>query len=85
MIVWPGRSVPSASASSIIALAMRSFTEPAGFWRLELGEDPRPFGLGLSWLMSTTGVLPMRSRTEESYTGMTPLSIAAIPAKCRPS
>ena len=39
MIVWPGVSVPSASASSIIARAMRSFTEPAGFCPSSLAED----------------------------------------------
>ena len=58
----PGRRLPFFSASSIIDLAARSFTEPAGF-------TPSSFmstctrGLGLSSLMSTSGVLPMVSST----------------------
>ena len=64
MIVRPGTSVPSASASSTIALAMRSFTEPAGFWPSSLTRIRAP-GCGLSALTSTIGVLPMRSSTEE--------------------
>ena len=32
MMVWPGFRRPSFSACSIMCLAMRSFTEPNGFW-----------------------------------------------------
>ena len=64
MSVLPGVSVPSASASVIIFSAMRSFTEPAGFWPSILARM-RTSGFGLSWLTSTSGVLPMRSSTEE--------------------
>ena len=38
----PGTRRPSASAASIIARPMRSFTDPAGLHRLELAEDHRP-------------------------------------------
>ena len=31
-MVSPGLSSPRSSAASIMALAMRSFTEPVGFW-----------------------------------------------------
>ena len=68
MMVLPGVRVPSASASSIIASAMRSFTEPAGFWPSILPRM-RTFGLGLSALQSTIGVLPIMSRTE-AWTAM---------------
>src|SRR5688572_24907748 len=60
MIVAPGRSRPSFSASSIIDLAARSFTEPPGFWPSSLARI-RTFGLGLSSLTSSSGVFPMRS------------------------
>ena len=67
-MVVPGRSVPSASAASIIERATRSFTEPPGFWPSSLARM-RTAGLGLSTLTSTTGVLPMQSITE-AWTGM---------------
>ncbi len=62
-MVWPGLRVPSASASSIMARAMRSFTEPAGFWPSSLARM-RTSGLGLRALTSTMGVSPMSSITE---------------------
>ncbi len=61
-IVCPGRSTPSFSACSIIALAMRSLTEPNGFWLSSLARM-RTFGLGESEDTSTIGVLPIRSST----------------------
>ena len=63
MRVAPGLSVPSFSASSIMARAIRSFTEPPGFCPSSLMRM-RTSGLGLSDEMSTSGVLPMRSRTD---------------------
>src|SRR3954451_6293866 len=62
MIVQPGVTTPSFSASSIMVLAARSFTEPPGFWPSSLARM-RTFGLGLSSLTSRSGVLPIRSRT----------------------
>ena len=59
---WPGLRTPSFSAASIIALAMRSFTEPKGFWFSSFATR-RTDGLGDSTLTSTMGVLPMRSST----------------------
>src|SRR4051812_45758734 len=61
--VCPGVSVPSASASVIMFRAMRSLTEPPGFWPSSLARI-RTAGLGLSWLTSTSGVMPMVSRIE---------------------
>src|SRR3954471_18983516 len=61
--VCPGVSVPSASASLIMLRAMRSLTEPPGFWPSSLARM-RTAGLGLSWLTSTSGVLPMVARIE---------------------
>src|SRR5580658_180168 len=58
----PGRRTPDFSASSIIERAMRSFTEPPGFWPSSL-RRMRTSGLGLSGETSTSGVLPIRSRT----------------------
>src|SRR2546427_8174436 len=43
--------------------AMRSFTDPPGFCPSSF-TSRRTRGLGLSGLTSTSGVLPMRSRTE---------------------
>src|SRR3954452_12372707 len=60
--VCPGVRTPSFSACSIIASAMRSFTDPPGFWPSSLASS-RTLGFGLSWLTSTSGVLPIRSRT----------------------
>jgi len=62
MICWPGRRLPSFSASSIIALAARSLTEPPGFHPSSLARMATR-GLGLRELTSTIGVLPIRSRT----------------------
>ena len=61
--VAPGVSVPSASAASIMARAMRSLTEPPGFCPSSFMRM-RTSGLGLRGEMSTRGVLPIRSRTE---------------------
>src|SRR5262245_12900837 len=61
-IVWPGWRRPSFSAASIIALAMRSFTDPNGFWLSSLAKM-RTSGFGESCDTSTSGVWPMRSRT----------------------
>ena len=63
IIVFPGLRVPSASASAIMARAMRSFTDPAGFW-LSILAMIRTSGLGLSSLTSTIGVLPTRSSAD---------------------
>src|SRR5436190_6377431 len=62
-MVWPGRNEPSASAASTMARAMRSFTDPAGFCPSSFTSSRTP-ALGLIWLTSTRGVLPIRSRTE---------------------
>ena len=62
MIVWPGSSSPCFSAVSIMSLAMRSLTEPNGFWFSILAMI-RTFGFGDSFDTSTSGVLPIRSRT----------------------
>src|SRR5690349_13910231 len=64
-IVWPGCRVPSASAASTIATAMRSFTEPVGFWPSSLARM-RTVGLGLRSERSTSGVLPTRSSTDRT-------------------
>src|SRR5947208_1922393 len=61
-ICCPGERLPSFSASSIIALAARSFTLPPGFWPSSL-RTIRACGFGLSEVTSTSGVLPMRSST----------------------
>ena len=61
-MVWPGASRPSFSAASIIDRAMRSFTEPNGFWLSSLARM-RTRGLGLSALTSTSGVFPIMSST----------------------
>src|SRR3954469_23805974 len=57
-IVWPGRMAPWASASSIIARATRSLTEPVGLWLSSLAQMRTP-GLGEMRFSSTSGVLPM--------------------------
>src|SRR5687768_16096833 len=74
MIVRPGTRSPSRSAAASMARAMRSFTEPAGFWPSSLARI-RTFGLGLSWLTSTMGVSPIRSSTE-AWTAMIGASAA---------
>src|SRR5436305_4453383 len=64
--VWPGFSVPSASASSIMLRAMRSFTDPPGFWPSSLARM-RTAGFGLSRLTSTSGVSPISSAMSPKY------------------
>src|SRR4051812_43571785 len=61
-MVCPGISSPSFSAPSIIDLAMRSFTDPNGFWLSSLAIR-RTDGFGLRRLTSTRGVLPIMSST----------------------
>ncbi len=61
MRVSPDWSRPCFSASSIMQRAMRSLTEPPGFWPSSFTRI-RARGLGLSALTSTSGVSPMRSR-----------------------
>ena len=68
MIVLPGVSVPSCSASVIMLRAMRSLTEPAGFCP-SIFPRMRTFGFGLSTETSTIGVPPIISSTDE-YTAM---------------
>ena len=63
--IWPGRPgtrIPSFSACSTIDSATRSLTEPPGLRPSSLTRM-RTAGLGLSWLTSTIGVSPIRSRT----------------------
>src|SRR5215472_10606956 len=65
---WPGRPgtrTPRRSASSISESATRSFTDPPGFCPSSF-IAMRASGFGLSALMSTSGVLPIRSSTEEN-------------------
>ena len=57
---WPGTKRPVRSASSIIDLAMRSFTEPNGFW-LSNFATKRTLGFGDRIDTSTIGVLPTSS------------------------
>ncbi len=54
-MVCPGCRWPCFSASSIIALAMRSLTEPNGFWLSSLARI-RTSGFGDSAETSTIGV-----------------------------
>src|ERR1700761_5684543 len=61
--VAPGVRRPSSSASRIIWRAMRSLTDPPGFWP-SIFPRMRTFGLGDRRLTSTSGVLPIMSRTE---------------------
>ena len=70
----PGASVPSASASRTMALAMRSFTEPVGLALSSLATR-RTSGLGLSCDTSTAGVLPIRS----SASRLTAMSLFPCP------
>src|SRR3954467_15490345 len=69
-MVCPGVSSPSFSAPSIIDLAMRSFTDPNGFWLSSLAIR-RTDGLGLRRLTSTSGVLPIMSSTLSLITSST--------------
>src|ERR1700750_599141 len=61
-IVCPGASRPSFSAASIIDRAIRSFTDPNGFWLSSLARM-RTRRFGLSALTSTSGVFPIMSST----------------------
>src|SRR4051812_10151771 len=61
-MVWPGARRPSFSAASIMERAIRSFTEPNGFWLSSLARM-RTCGFGLSALTSTSGVFPIMSST----------------------
>src|SRR5437588_1765207 len=74
--VCPGRNLPSASALSTMALAMRSFTEPPGFWPSSFTRI-RAAGFGLSWVTSIIGVLPMRSSTERAGATRRPRALPA--------
>ena len=71
-IVPPGCSAPEASAASIIRVAMRSFTDPPGLRYSTLASTSGPVApavAGRSRVREsrTSGVLPMRSRTEFTY------------------
>ena len=59
-ITESGPRMPRASASSIIARAMRSLMVPPGFWRSSLAQTLTRGSK--SWLMRTCGVSPMVSR-----------------------
>ena len=59
-MVWPGLSRPRRSASSMMPIARRSFTEPPGLKYSTLTYIVTCFGA--SRLMRTTGVRPMVSR-----------------------
>ena len=60
MMVAPGFSVPLASASSIMALAMRSFTLPAGLKYSSLAYSfAGRFSAASMWVSSRRGVLPI--------------------------
>ena len=73
-IVWPGDRWPCFSASSIIALAMRSLTDPNGFWLSSLARM-RTSGFGDSCDTSTSGVWPMRSSTLSLTLAMVSMSV----------
>ena len=60
MTVWPGFSAPLLVASSMIAKASRSFTEPAGLNASTFTNISTCFG-GIR-LSRTTGVRPIVSR-----------------------
>src|SRR5262249_9067124 len=61
-IVSPGRRLPSASASSTIFSAIRSFDDPPGFWPSSFAHI-RTAGFGDSSWMATSGVSPISPRT----------------------
>src|SRR3954469_24195327 len=61
-IVCPGWIAPLASASSIMYFATRSLTDPVGL-RPSSFAQRRTSGLGVSRGSSTSGVLPIASRT----------------------
>ena len=60
MMTEPGFRMPLASASSIMARAMRSFTEPAGLKYSSLATILafRPWAFSM-WVSSSRGVWPM--------------------------
>src|SRR5205823_5806489 len=60
-MVAPGFRRPSRSASSTMALAMRSFSEPVGFWPSSFAHMRTP-GFGDSRWMPTSGVSPIAAR-----------------------
>ena len=65
MITEPGLSLPLASASSIMALATRSFTEPAGLKYSSLASTRafRPWAASI-WVISSSGVCPISCSAE---------------------
>jgi hypothetical protein len=70
-IVPPGWRAPDSSAASIIRLAMRSFTDPPGLRYSTLASTSGPSSTS-PWRSRvrpsrTSGVLPMRSRSEFTY------------------
>src|SRR5687768_5824811 len=66
MMVPPGLSLPSRSASSTILAAIRSLMEPPGF---TYSSFTRTVALmpSVTWLSLISGVLPIRSRTDWAY------------------
>ncbi|MCY1239887.1 hypothetical protein D9M72_527050 [compost metagenome] len=65
-MVPPGSSLPSRSASSIIFAAIRSLMDPPGF-RYSTFAKTVALMPSVTWLSLTSGVLPMRSRTDWAY------------------
>ena len=60
MMVEPGFNFPPASARSIMALAMRSFTDPAGLKYSSFARRRAGSSASLSiWVSSSKGVLPI--------------------------
>ena len=57
-IVWPGLISPRSSASSIMARATRSLTDPVGLCDSSFAQMRTP-GFGDMRLSSTSGVLPI--------------------------
>src|SRR4029453_15063556 len=60
----PGSSSPEASAASIIAFAIRSLSDPVGFWPSSFAKT-RTEGFGERRPSSTSGVCPTKSRSGE--------------------
>jgi hypothetical protein len=58
--VPPGKSRPLRSASSMMARAARSFTEPPGFMNSALPRISQPVS-SLKWFSRISGVLPIAS------------------------
>ena len=67
-MVWPGESRPSCSARSTMYFAMRSFTDPVGFWPSSLAWM-RTDRFGERALISTSGVCPTSSSKLAYRTG----------------